>query len=415
MIQIRIPARNGTRARQGHAGRSTARGLLRVLLVALVAGAGVVAAGPAEAAPSLPTGFAVHDMPSGQTGLLTDFAFAPDGSYFTTGKNGRVAWVSATGEARTLAEIPVVTTNDLGLTSLAVDSDYESSGTVYTARTLSVGGQSTMRVSAWTVGGSPSPTSLTSERVIWDLPATVDAHATTGLVAAPDGTLWVTTGDNADYTRADPQSLRALDTTVGYGKVLHVLPDGRGVPGNPFYDPAAPSSWQSRVYASGFRSPFRLSLDPRTDAPVVGDVGWTGWEEVDLVRPGASYGWPCWEGRTATRGFADLAACHGVGNTEPLWAYTHGPLGACVIGGVVYTGDSYPAEYRDAYFFGDYSARRLYTLRYDARGRLTRPPEDAGFGVDIGAPVDFGAADNGDIVYADIGGSTLKRLVYNQG
>jgi glucose/arabinose dehydrogenase len=380
-----------------------------------VAGAGVVAAGPAAAAPTLPAGFTVHDMPSGQSEMLTDVAFAPDGNYFTTGKNGRVAWVSSTGEARTLAELAVVTTGELGLVSVAVASDYESSRGLYTIRALSVGGQSTMRVSAWTVDNSSSPTSLTDERVIWDLASTANNHATTGLVAASDGTLWVSIGDNADFTRADPQALRALDSTVGYGKVLHVLPDGRGVQGNPFYDRAAPSSWQSRVYASGFRAPFRLSLDPGTGEPVVGDVGWSSWEEVDVVRPGASYGWPCWEGRTATPGYADLAGCKGVGNTDPLWTYAHGALGACVIGGVVYTGDSYPEEYRQAYFFGDYSARRLYTLRYDARGQLTRSPEDAGFGVDNGTPVAFRAADNGDIVYADIGGSTLKRLVYDRG
>ncbi|MCU1605971.1 MAG: Glucose/sorbosone dehydrogenase, partial [Modestobacter sp.] len=378
-------------------------------------GAGVVAAGPAAAAPSLPAGFAVQDMPSGQSAMLTDVAFAPDGSYFTTGKNGRVAWVAATGEARTLAELAVVTTGELGLISVAVASDYESSGEVYTVRSLSVGGQSMMRVSAWTVDDSSSPTSLTDERVIWDLPATVTNHGTTGLVPDPDGTLWVSIGDNSDFTRVDTQALRALDTTVGYGKVLHVRPDGRGVPGNPFYDPAAPSSWQSRVYASGFRAPFRLSLDPRTGEPVVGDVGWSSWEEVDLAGPGASYGWPCWEGRTATPGYKDLAACQGVRNTEPLWTYAHGPLGACVIGGVVYTGRSYPAQYRGAYFFGDYSSRRLYTLRYDAWGQLTRAPEDAGFGVDNGDPVEFGAAPNGDIVYADVGGSTLKRLVYDRG
>jgi glucose/arabinose dehydrogenase len=408
-------ARNGARARRPHAGRSTARGLLRVLLVALVAGAGAVAATPAAAGPALPAGFVLQDMPSGQSELLTGVAFAPDGSYFTAGKNGRVAWVSATGEARTLAELDVDNTGDLGLTSLAVAGDYESSGVVYTARAASVGGQTTMRVSAWTAAGAPSPTSLTDERVIWDLPATAIVHATTGLVAAPDGTLWVSIGDSSDFTVVDPQALRALDTTVGYGKVLHVLPDGRGVPGNPFYDPANPSSWQSRIYASGFRSPFRFSLDPTTGAPVVGDVGWNAWEEVDLVRPGASYGWPCWEGRTPTPGYADLAACQGVGNVEPLWTYQHGPQGTCVTGGVIYTGASYPEEYRGAYFFGDYSSQRLYTLRHDDQGQLTRAPEDAGFGVDIGGPVDFGTAANGDIVYADIGGSTLKRLVYVPG
>jgi glucose/arabinose dehydrogenase len=390
------------------------RTLLRALLLLalLVSATSVFPQEQAAAAPSLPPGFAVRDLPSGQSELLTDVAFAPDGSWFTAGKNGRVAWVSAGGQARTLATLDVVTENDLGLVGLAVPSDYATSRRIYTARTLTVEGVRVMRLSSWTVAGSPEPASLTAERAIWDLRADADAHAMTGLVPAPDGSLWVTIGDAADYRSVDPLALRALDLTDGHGKVLHVRPDGRGVPDNPYYDSADPSSWRSRVYASGFRSPFRMSLDPASGAPIVGDVGWTAWEEVDLIRPGGSYGWPCWEGTTRTQGYADLPGCQGVGNVAPLYTYPHGSAGRCVIGGVVYTGETYPEEYRGAYFFGDYTSQRLYTMRFDAQGKVIREPEPAGFGAENGAPVAFAAAPNGDIVYADIGSAVLKRLVY---
>src|SRR4051794_4400060 len=237
----------------------------------------------------------------------------------------------------------------------------------------------------------------------------------TDVVAAPDGTLWVSIGDSADFRLVDPQALRALDLEEGYGKLLHVTPDGAGVPTNPSYDPATPSSWTSRVYASGFRSPFRFSLDPATGGPVVGDVGWNTWEEIDVVLPGASYGWPCWGGEGPTPGYADLDACAGVPNTAPLWTYPHGPQGTSVTGGVVYTGSTYPPEYQGAYFFGDYSAGRLYTLRYDRRGQLVRPPEADGFGSDVGGPVAFAFAPNGDVVYVDIRGNRVLQLVYTPG
>jgi glucose/arabinose dehydrogenase len=369
----------------------------------------------AEAAPTLPAGFVVRNLPSGQADTLTDFDFAPDGSYFTTGKNGRVAWVSAAGTARTLATLPVVTQQDLGLVGIAVAADYATSRTVYTARVLTVNGVWMTRLSAWTVTGSPEPTGLGAERVVFELRQNSDVHQLSGITVAADGSLWVSIGDAADFRVVDQLALRALDVNQGYGKVLHVLPDGRGVPGNPFYDAANPQSWRSRVYASGFRSPFRLSLDPASGAPILGDVGWNTWEEVDLIRPGASYGWPCWEGNTQTPGYKDLPGCAGVANTAPLWTYVHGPLGTSVTGGVVYTGASYPEAYRGAYFFGDYSSQRVYTLRYDAQGRLTRQPEAAGFGAENGLPVKFGTAANGDVVYADIAGATLKRLVYLPG
>ncbi|NEK57744.1 PKD domain-containing protein [Geodermatophilus sabuli] len=395
--------------------RLRGRPLTVCLLAALAVGLGAVSPAPAQAAPVLPPGFVVQELPTGQAELLTDVAPAPDGSWFTTGKNGRVAWVSADGRTTTLAELPVVSVQDLGLTGLAVAADHATSRTVYTARTLDVDGAWTMRVSAWTVVGEPEPVRLEAERVLWDLRADADVHATTGLVAAPDGTLWVTIGDAADFRVVDPLALRALDVDQGHGKLLHVAADGAGLPTNPFYDAGDPYSWRSRVYASGFRSPFRVGLDPTTGTPVVGDVGWNGWEEVDLVRPGAGYGWPCWEGGSPTPGYADLAGCAGVPNTAPLWAYPHGSLGTAVTGGVVYTGTQYPAEYQGAYFFGDFTSQRVYTLRYDDQGGLVREPEAGGFATEAGTPVRFTAAPNGDVVYGDLTGNRLVRLVYAPG
>jgi glucose/arabinose dehydrogenase len=384
----------------------------------LLAGAAVLLGlpGTALAAPVLPAGFTVRDMPTGQARELTDFGFAPDGSWFTTGKDGRVAWVSADGRARTLAELPVVNVDDLGLTGLAVAADYATSKRIYTARAMAAAdGRRFMRLSAWTVTGTPEPTGLSAERALFELPIDSTLHAMTGLVPAADGSLWVSVGESSDANFVDPRALRALDVNDGRGKVLHVLPDGRGVADNPFYDAADPSSWKSRVYASGFRSPFRMSLDPVSGRPVLGDVGWYTWEEVDLVQPGKSYGWPCWEGNTRTPGYTDLPGCAGVTNTAPVHTYVHGPLGTSVSGGIVYTGTSYPEAYRGAYFFGDYASARVYTMRFDAQGQLTRQPEAGGFISDGGGPVKFAAGPNGDIVYADIYTSVMKRLVYTTG
>ncbi|HKR81423.1 MAG TPA: PQQ-dependent sugar dehydrogenase [Candidatus Saccharimonadales bacterium] len=366
---------------------------------------------------AVPDGFTITNLPSGQGSLLTDFAYAPDNSYFTTGKNGQVAWVSTAGTAKTLATLPVVTTNDLGLTGIAVARDYTTSKQIYLSRVVTVSGQWTLRLAAFTVtlAGNGEPNGLASERVLFDLPASSDSHSINGIQVGNDSSLWVGVGDSSDYRITDPLALRAQDINQGYGKILHLLPSGAGVPSNPYYDNANPAAWRSRVYASGFRNPFRFSLDPATGAPVAGDVGWNTTEEVDIVRPGNNYGWPCWEGNDRTPGYRDLAGCTGVGNTAPLTSYVHGSMGTSVIGGAVYTGTTYPAAYRGAYFFGDYSAGRVYTLTYDAQGNLTLPPETGGFITDNGAPVKFASAPNGDIVYADIAGSTLKRISYAPG
>src|SRR3712207_3788023 len=96
--------RPGVARHRGRWGGALAAVVRSVVVAAVVAAGLVVVQGSAQAAPSLPPGFAVRDMPSGQSELLTDFSFAPDGSWFTVGKNGRVAWVSADGRPRTLAD-----------------------------------------------------------------------------------------------------------------------------------------------------------------------------------------------------------------------------------------------------------------------------------------------------------------------
>ncbi|MFI9448778.1 PQQ-dependent sugar dehydrogenase [Amycolatopsis sp. NPDC052450] len=396
------------------------RALTRILValsVAILLLPGWVGAPDASAAPTLPSGFVLRDQPSGQAAFdLTDFAYLPDGSVLSIGKSGKVAWVPVTGPARTVATLPVHDNGDLGLVGLAVAPDFATSRRIYLAWSFDTGGGAfTMRVARWTVTGADVPTGLANERVLVDLPGFHNVHGVSGLVAAPDGTLWISIGDAADFTRMDPGALRALDLDQLYGKILHVTPDGAGVPGNPYHSTAAPDSNRSKVFSSGYRSPFRISLDPRLGLPVVGDVGWNTWEEVDVVRPGANHGWPCWEGNSPTPGYAGLAGCTGVVNTPPITAYHHGSgvdEGNSVTAGIVYSGSSYPDEYRGAFFFGDYVTQKIWTMTYDSQGRLVQAPQRPPKFTGVGGPVKFAAAANGDIVYADIHTGNLRRLSY---
>ncbi|MDI2030408.1 PQQ-dependent sugar dehydrogenase [Saccharopolyspora sp. TS4A08] len=387
-------------------------------LALLVAGLLVAPAPVASAAPSLPPGFVVRDQPSGQAAYdLTDFTYLPDNSTLTTGKRGKVAWVSTSGKVNTLGQLPVDTVQDLGLVGVAAAPDYATSRHIYLARAVPDAADGfLLRLARWTVTGGAEPTGLADEQVIFETKSFSDVHAITGIVAAPDGTLWVSIGDLASFRFTDPAAFQTFNPDSPAGKIMHITPDGRGVPNNPFYQPANPSSWRSRVYASGFRSPFRLSLDPTTGTPLVGDVGYGTWEEVDAVRPGQNYKWPCWEGNHPAPGYADRPECANVANTPPVWEYQHGSgtdQGNSVTGGIVYQGQNYPEAYRGAYFFGDYSQSKLWSMRLDSQGNLVQPPQSPPLGTGIGGPVKFEAAPNGDLVYADIYSGALRRLSYS--
>ena len=109
-------------------------------------------------------------------------------------------------------------------------------------------------------------------------------------------------------------------------------------------------------------------------------------------------------------------ALYAAGSAQmPLWSYPHAGVGAAVIAGMFYTGTSYPAKYRNSFFFGDYVRGQLWTIATDAGGCLTRAPEANGFASDAGGPVAFHPGPNGDVTYADILTGNVRRLVYAPG
>src|SRR4051812_2467053 len=116
-----------------------------------------------------------------------------------------------------------------------------------------------------------------------------------------DGTLWVGSGDGENDDVARAEALDAQDEDTLTGKILHIAPSGQGLPGHPFCDPGLGlddlNANCAKVYAKGFRNPFRFTLRQVSGSsrPVSGDVGWGHWEEINEVTPGMNAGWPCWE------------------------------------------------------------------------------------------------------------------------
>jgi glucose/arabinose dehydrogenase len=416
-----------------------------VQLTVEVALASLVAAIPtapsASSQPNITQGFLLQGTETGLASFdLTNFAFLPGGDMLVIAKSGALRLVTQTGVSSSIATNPSISVNscgDRGLLGIALANNYATSGTLYLLYDTPAMSrcpstypldQSDMiwgRLSQWTADNPSAPSVLTGENVLADdiLSDGGPSHSIGTVLVAPDDTLFFGAGDGAAFSGVDPaHALRAQMTDSPNGKILHINPDGSGVTTNPFYDPTAPNSWHSKVYAMGLRNPFRFDLRPGTSTLYVGDVGWSAWEELDVGRPGANYGWPCWEGPAHTFGYQDLSYCQtfysAVTPNAPLWSYSHiWAPGAAVIGGTFYTGTSYPPPYQGAYFFGDYVTGTIWTLTTDAEDNLTRPPElgttpSDGFATGIGSPVAFHTGPSGDIYIADIASSTIERLRY---
>lgn len=165
------------------------------------------------------------------------------------------------------------------------------------------------------------------------IPILHESHGVGSLAFAADGTLLATAGDGASYNTTDVGNLaetyyaqaitdgiiRSNENVGSFrsqminsynGKLLRIDPvTGNGISSNPFYDAASPRSAKSRMWAMGFRNPFRFSVRPNTGSTnpatgdigeiYVGDVGWVTYEELNIIKaPAANCGWPIFEGLT---------------------------------------------------------------------------------------------------------------------
>ncbi len=248
------------------------------------------------------------------------------------------------------------------------------------------------------------------------IPADEVSHTIGALRFAPDGSLFVSSGDGADFTRVRDYALRAGDLDSLAGKLLRINPEtGEGYANNPFYD-GNPNSNRSKVYNSGMRNPFRFTLHPQTGAPYIGDVGWGTWEEVNTGR-GRNFGWPCFEGGSGDSlqqgGYRALNGCRTLyrdgGVTSALYAYVHGSGGSSVQVGDFYFGEGYPAAYKGLLFVNDYNQGLIRTLELSSSGALVAAKN---FSTEPGV-VQMRAGPRGDLYLINIYDGKLKRLRYN--
>jgi len=158
--------------------------------------------------------------------------------------------------------------------------------------------------------------------------------------------------------------------------VLRIDPlTGQGVSSNPFFDVNDPNSNRSKVFYSGLRNPFRFTLDPITNLPVIGDVGWVTWEEINTGAPGSNFGWPYIEGPNRTGGYQDLSQAisfYNNGNRNnpgdaaavfPVLSRSHGAPDSAT---AIIVGDFYNAN---TLMFGDIVGGVLYAATLNAATR----------------------------------------------
>jgi glucose/arabinose dehydrogenase len=263
-------------------------------------------------------------------------AWAPDGTVFFTERNGNVRII----QDGVVLEKPIlsldVSGGEGGLLGITLDPNYSENHYIY----LYYSYNDFLSTKNKVVRYVESNLTLSEDKILIDKIPGAAFHDGGRIKFGLDGKLYITTGDsgNADL---------AQDKNSVAGKILRINSDGSIPEDNPFFD--------SPIYSYGHRNPQGLDWDESGNlvATEHGPSGWHGvaHDEVNVIVPGANYGWPDIIGSETMDGLVTPIMNTG----DDTWA----PSGA-----EFYDGDKIP-QWAGKYFVATLRGNHLHMIDFD--------------------------------------------------
>ncbi len=298
-------------------------------------------------APALaPSSYAVDVV---ATGLDKPWAVEPlqGGRFLITEKAGRLRIVGADGKLSAPVEgLPAVdAAGQGGLLDVALGPDFYNDGMIYWSYAEPrEGGNGTTVARGKLVETPGAAPRLENVQVIFRVTPTYagNKHYGSRLAFAPDGKLFITTGERSDMvTRPQAQQLNSH-----FGKVLRINADGTIPADNPFVGQAGKLP---EIWSYGLRNIQSAAFDAFGRLWTV-EHGPRGGDELNRPEPGKNYGWgeisygieysgaPIGAGQTAREGME-----------QPVyyWDPVIAPSGMAF-----YAGDKFPAWQGNAFIGG---------------------------------------------------------------
>jgi glucose/arabinose dehydrogenase len=292
---------------------------------------------------------------------------AGDGSghRFVVEQRGRILRLRPDGavEAEPFLDITdrVLHHHERGLLGLAFHPGYTENGRFFVTYSRRDDGATSISEFTVSAGRIEAPPTEPTERALLTIPQPFTTHKAGMLAFDHEGMLLVGIGDGG-YGN-DPLG-SGQDRASLLGKLLRLDVD-RGWPYATPTDNGFANDPEARpeVHAIGLRNPWRFSVDRDGGYIYIGDVGQGGWEEIDVLPPGArepSFGWSEMEGRECFGG----KPCRPQDHVPPAVAYAHAAAdgGHCsVIGGYAYRGTAGSLP-DGAYLYADYCSGTIWAV-----------------------------------------------------
>lgn len=203
-----------------------------------------------------------------------DVVRTPDGTILTGERGGRMV-VQEPGEEQRTVSIDLgglFRQSESGLMGMAVDAGFEQNREIHVCWSRSVGGERDNRITTFRAAEDWSTMTRVRDTLTGIPLGSTGIHSGCRLLAAPDGSIYVGTGDT--YGPTGPQSLDSLA-----GKTLHITPEGE------------PASGDSVIHTLGHRNVQGLAIDPDSGRVYSAEHGPDVDDEVNLLQRGGNYGW----------------------------------------------------------------------------------------------------------------------------
>ncbi|WP_029293946.1 PQQ-dependent sugar dehydrogenase [Chryseobacterium hispalense] len=291
-----------------------------------------------------------------------EITHANDSRMFVVQQNGIIKIIQPNGSVNSANFLDISSKitygGERGLLGLAFHPQYSTNGYFFVYYNDTSGN---ITVARYTRSSNPDVADAATEKIILNQPKPFDNHNGGSIHFAPDGYLWIVTGDGG--SGGDPNNNGQNKNSL-LGKLLRLDINSTGPYNIPADNPFVGTDGADEVWAYGLRNAWKFNFDTVSGNVMIADVGQGNIEEINrmpITQSGINYGWRCYEGNNVynTSGCAAQSTM-----TFPVAAYNHSGGRCSITGGYVYRGLQYPAL-QGKYIFADYCSTQIGILNND--------------------------------------------------
>ncbi len=295
-----------------------------------------------------------------QNGLVHpwDVAFAPGGQMFVTERPGRVRVFKSGGKDTPLLATTTISNvhaaGEAGVMGIAVDPNFAENRLIYVCASRDHDGKWRNQVLRYRVKAGWR---LEFDRYVIRRGMRANTiHNGCAVEIGPDGKVWVSMGDAANEALAQNPDSRN-------GKILRVNRNGSVPSDNPILPG---SSGRSIVYSMGHRNPQGIAFHPGSGRVYAVEHGPDRSDEINWIRPGRNYGWPCVTGNNSSYHPGTPGCSQNGPFVKPAW---HSGSSTIATSGAAFARGSAWESYRNQLFVAQLKEQDLRRFKIIDDGR----------------------------------------------